>query len=120
MAGFYLNLDGQSSKAKSEKQEETNQKDDIKQELQRKGFAKIRSETLGMDVFWIRDEYIKKRLPKNAVAFTLDELKELRGISEEHLKEYTIKKIFNAKEADSEAFLKTQKCEDFSQLGSET
>ncbi len=96
MAGFYLEL-GAPKKPKQS---------GIKEEIMQKGYVVIASETLGMNVCWVRDESVKRKLPKQAIAFTLEELNDLKGVSKEELVDYTTKKIFNAKEVDVNLFLK--------------
>ncbi len=75
--------------------------DAVKDEMKRTGYALIWSDTLQHSVAWAVDEQTAERLRKQyPFVYTVEELKELRGISKEALKEYTIKKVFQAKEVD--------------------
>jgi len=105
--GFYLNLDKDKRKEGKPKEVETSPKTEtekINERIKQRGYAPIRSETLGIDIYWAKDENVARRLPKNAVVFTLEELKGLKGISKEDLKMYTLTKIFNGAEVSVEDY----------------
>lgn len=72
----------------------------VRAHLQRHGLAKIRSDTLGEDVFFVIDDEAAEKLPRGATVYTLDELRELiRGpLTGENLRQiHQVKKVFNGK-----------------------
>jgi len=70
----------------------------VREHLQRYGLARIRSETLGEDVFFAVDERAAGKAPSGAVIYDVNELRELAwgNLTRDDLKQlHQIKKIFN-------------------------
>jgi len=94
---MYLDLN--SKKRKAPQKPRAPSEINLNEEIKEKGFARIWSENLGIEVVWVRDESIAKKF-KGETVFTLKELKKLKGYSVEELKDYTLKKIFDATEVE--------------------
>ncbi len=70
----------------------------VRKHLRQHGIAKIHSDTLEEDVYWVQDEAQATKAPRGAAVYILNELRELsRGnLTRDDLKQlHQIKKIFN-------------------------
>lgn len=75
-----------------------------KTRLKQYGIAKIHSDTLEEDVYWARDEQQAAKAPRDAVVYTMNELRELaRGsLTRDDLKRlHAAKKLFNGRIVNS-------------------
>lgn len=72
----------------------------VKTALSRQGIVKIKSETLGEEVYWARDNKEAVKAPAGAVVYTIDELRHLysAGTTREGLRQvHEAKKLFGGK-----------------------
>ena len=76
----------------------------VKARLRQYGIAKIQSDTLKENIFWAQDERQAAKVPKGAVVYTMNELRELaRGsLTWEDLKRiHAAKRLFNGRIVNS-------------------